>query len=90
MSIIQGSLADDFSGIAQVRYEYINKLDKTTPYYPDVINIDNTYMSKKAKSTEVTSDNKFSIKVPNDVGEVLIAAIDKAGNIVTKKVQVAS
>ena len=90
MSIIQGSLADDFSGIAQVRYEYINKLDKTTPYYPDVINIDNTYMSKKAKSTEVTSDNKFSIKVPNDVGEVLIAAIDNAGNIVTKKVQVAS
>ena len=90
MSIIQGSLADDFSGIAQVRYEYINKLDKTTPYYPDVINIDNTYMSKKAKSTEVTSDNKFSIKVPNDVGEVLIAAIDKAGNIVTKRIQVAS
>lgn len=90
MSIIQGSLADDFSGIAQVRYEYINKLDKTTPYYPDVINIDNTYMSKKAKSTEVTSDNKFSIKVPNDVGEVLIAAIDNAGNIVTKRIQVAS
>lgn len=90
MSIIQGSLSDDFSGIAQVRYEYINKLDKTTPYYPDVINIDNTYMSKKAKSTEVTSDNKFSIKVPNDVGEVLIAAIDNAGNIVTKRIQVAS
>lgn len=90
MSIIQGSLADDFSGIAQVRYEYINKLDKTTPYYPDVINIDNTYMAKKAKSTEITSDNKFSIKVPNDVGEVLIAAIDNAGNIVTKRIQVAS
>ena len=90
MSIIQGSLSDDFSGIAQVRYEYINKLDKTTPYYPDVINIDDAYMAKKAKSTEITSDNKFSIKVPNDVGEVLIAAIDKAGNIVTKKIQVAS
>lgn len=90
MTIVQGNCSDDFSGIGQIRYEYINKSDKITPYYPDVINIDNAYMIGKSKSTEVTSDNKFSIKVPNDVGEILIAAIDKAGNIVTKRVTVAS
>ncbi|MDD3303828.1 MAG: hypothetical protein PHP54_02830 [Clostridia bacterium] len=81
MKMLQGTASDADSGIEQVRYEYINKLDKKTPYYDGVINIDDVYMKNKAKSSEITADNKFTIKVPNDVGEIMIAVIDKAGNI---------
>lgn len=69
------------SGIDQIRYEYSKYKDGTINN-----DISDEYMEKRAKSISFTEDGKFSIKVPQDVSEVVVAAIDKAGNIYTMTV----
>ena len=64
-------------------------LTHKSKYWADKI-LKEVSLFKRQDTSEEIVDNKFSIKVPNDVGEVLIAAIDNAGNIVTKRIQVAS
>ena len=66
------------SGIDQIRYEYSKYKDGTKNS-----DISDEYMEKRAKSISFTEDGKFSIKVPQDVSEVVISAIDKAGNMYT-------
>ena len=69
------------SGIDQIRYEYSKYKDGTKNS-----DISDEYMKERAKSISFTEDGKFSIKVPQDVSEVVVAAIDKAGNIYTMTV----
>ena len=89
-SLIKGSVADSLeslcvSGVSQVRYEYLLKLDGSSNYGIDV---NDDYMKNKAKKIVLDNDGNFGIKIPLDVAKLELAVIDNAGNYVTKTIEV--
>lgn len=90
MMVLGGQVQDEsgicVSGVAQIRYEFRTKLDGSP--YGDTTNFDDEYMKTRARQVEFTSDYKFSIKTPLDVGSITLAVIDKAGNISKRDIPV--
>ncbi len=91
-SLIKGNVSDNnsticVSGVSQVRYEYLTRTDGNS-YYSD-ITVDDDYMKNKAKKVVLAQDGEFGLKIPLDVAVLEIAAIDGAGNYVSKIIQAA-
>ncbi|MEG2310951.1 MAG: type II secretion system protein [Clostridia bacterium] len=85
MKLLSLNVQDTLSNISEVKYEYIIQKDKMGQEIINnkVILIDNSlpreYIQTKAKKINF-SDKKIYIKVPLDVLEMVVVAIDKAGN----------
>ena len=78
IDIFQGICSDDISGVQQVRYVFFDNAST---------NVDEEYMVNKAKTTDITEDGIFSIKLKKkNAGILYVAAIDNAGNITIDRI----
>ena len=88
----QITLTNSESGIKEVRYEYLKKYaeDGTIQnYYNGVSNFDATYMKNTPKKATLTNGLIAKISAPKNVQSVIIAIIDKAGNVKLETVDIA-
>lgn len=77
------SVNDKTSGIEQVRYEYVTKIDKSgnsVYYFENIDSYDDNYMKSRAKKATVASNGLVEIKIPKDIESIQINIFDKAGN----------
>lgn len=77
------NVEDKTSGIGQVRYEYLTRIDdegNSVTYFDNVEEYDENYMKSIAKKVAVSSNGLVEIKVPKDIESVQINIFDKAGN----------
>ena len=86
MRTIRLNADDQKSGIKEIRYDYLKKVDSygnLIDYYDGVSNFDENYMYKKAKVIDAKElvNNQIDLKVPTDVSVIYVAAIDNASNI---------
>jgi len=76
-------VGDITSGIKEVRYEYLSRLNDsglTKLYYEGIDSFDAEYMKINGKKATLSSNNLVEIKVPKDIQIIQINIIDKAGN----------
>lgn len=86
MRVLRINTSDTNSGIKEIRYDYLKKLDASNNRvynYDGVTSFDETYMREKSKviSLENTFDEFVDIKIPSNIVTVCVVAIDNAGNI---------
>ena len=83
-NLISLNSIDSTSGISEVRYEYITRIDddgNIVLYYEGINNFDEKYMKSRGKKATISSDGFVEIKLPKDIESIQINAFDKAGNI---------
>jgi len=88
----QVTLTNSESGIKEVRYEYLKKYaeDGTIQnYYNGISDFDATYMKDTPKKATITNGLIAKISAPKNVQSVIIAIIDKAGNIKLQTIDIA-
>lgn len=74
---------DVTSGIDEVRYEYLTRIDETgksVSYFENITSYDDEYMKSRAKKASVSSSGFVEMQLPKDIEIVQINIFDKAGN----------
>ncbi|MDD2377206.1 MAG: hypothetical protein PHD15_07570, partial [Clostridia bacterium] len=92
LNTVQLTLTSTESGIKEIRYEYLTKFleDGTiVNYYNGISNFDSTYMMNTQKKGKITNDLITTISAPKNVQSIMIAVIDKAGNIMLDTINIA-
>lgn len=82
-NLVTLNVVDTISGISEVMYEYITRIDEEgnkVQYYEGIDNFDEDYMKARAKKATVSSNGFIEIKVPKDVESIQLNAFDKSGN----------
>ena len=77
---------DSVSGIKEVRYEYLTKVNlegNVVEYYDGISEYDSSYMKEKAKKVKVSSDGIVEIYVPKDIASIQVGIVDEALNVVS-------
>ncbi len=82
------SVNDTLSGVKDVKYEYLTKIDKDgniIKYYKDregrdITSFDSDYMLARGKSAGMLSEGTYTIDIPKDVEGIEVMVYDKAGN----------
>lgn len=72
------------SGISQVRYEYLRKLNTQTSseenYYEGISDFTDSYMKAEAKKADISNSGTVKIEIPREVVAIKICVLDNAGN----------
>ncbi len=77
-------VGDMTSGIKEVRYEYLSRINESGLskfYYEGIDSFDEEYMKVNGKKAIISSNNLVEIKVPKDIQIIQINIVDKAGNV---------
>ncbi|MCX8074716.1 MAG: hypothetical protein N2749_03915 [Clostridia bacterium] len=91
MNVVTFDIADNASGVNQIRYDYLTRIDDNGTeqnYYKDISSFDIEYMKQKSKVLKNIESNTVSINIPKNVNQVSIAVFDKAGNYILQGVRV--